>query len=227
MSTHAFIGIVDKEKIHYIYLHHDGYLQHTGETLQNKYNTLQKVSKLLKLGDLDELSPNLNECVPLGKDDGGPAKTCHYMEFPTQELSYLFHSGSWFYRDKKTSILSLTPLNFVKLEDAFNKLNDPQEQIKNNLSLRIPNGCGLEYIAVGPITRKSFEVSRIVIATTGNRIAVRKEVFHNTAEDTDLMKAVEEALQNENLYWVNTTLYELSQLREAVTDFSFRLVPCL
>lgn len=56
MGTTSKIAIKHKDgSIDSIYCHWDGYLSHNGYILQNFYNTVEKVTKLIQLGDLSSL----------------------------------------------------------------------------------------------------------------------------------------------------------------------------
>ena len=62
MATRSIIGQVQANgKIKTIYCHWDGYLEHVGQTLANYYDTDEKVSELVALGDLSTLGPDLGE----------------------------------------------------------------------------------------------------------------------------------------------------------------------
>lgn len=59
MSTRCLIGIeYDDKTIRYIYCHHDGYLAGVGKTLQEDYKDIEKIEKLLNLGDMSSLGSN-------------------------------------------------------------------------------------------------------------------------------------------------------------------------
>lgn len=55
MATHAYLICNNKA----IYIHNDGYPEHTLTTLQNHYNTKEKLEELFKLGDLSFLGSKL------------------------------------------------------------------------------------------------------------------------------------------------------------------------
>ena len=62
MATRSIIGQVQTNgKIKTIYCHWDGYLEGVGQTLANYYDTDEKVSELVALGDLSTLGPDLGE----------------------------------------------------------------------------------------------------------------------------------------------------------------------
>lgn len=62
MATRSIIGQVQENgKIKAIYCHWDGYPEYVGQTLANFYDTEEKVSELIALGDLSTLGPNIGE----------------------------------------------------------------------------------------------------------------------------------------------------------------------
>ena len=78
MSTRSTIGIVrgynDTARI---YCHSDGYLSWNGSILQKYYNTAEKVEKLLALGNLSTLGPEIKPDDPADWDLGAGANTGH------------------------------------------------------------------------------------------------------------------------------------------------------
>jgi hypothetical protein len=61
MGTHATIGIINEDKtITSIYVHFDGYIEHTGRILKNFYNR-EKTLQLMELGDLSLLEKEIGE----------------------------------------------------------------------------------------------------------------------------------------------------------------------
>lgn len=61
MSTRCFIGIYDsdKDKVKYIYNHWDGYISHVGIYLYYGYQDVEKIKKLIDLGDISSLGYNV------------------------------------------------------------------------------------------------------------------------------------------------------------------------
>lgn len=61
MSTRCFIGIYDsdKDKVKYIYSHWDGYISHVGIYLYYAYQDVEKIKKLINLGDISSLGYNV------------------------------------------------------------------------------------------------------------------------------------------------------------------------
>jgi hypothetical protein len=96
MGTRSVVGIEnDDGTVTYIYVHFDGYIEHIGTVLVNHYSTLERVQKLMKLGNCSSIDLN---GVP--KPYGEPAKTAssaydfvndnYYKHI---EYFYLFVSG--------------------------------------------------------------------------------------------------------------------------------------
>ncbi len=60
MSTRSRIGILKKDgSIDSIYCHLDGYPEWVGEKLYKKYNSLDRIERLISLGDISHLEDNL------------------------------------------------------------------------------------------------------------------------------------------------------------------------
>lgn len=117
MSTRSNIAMVMPDgKVRCIYVHHDGYLSHHVPILQKHYNTADKVTALLDLGNLSVLAAQLGEqhdfdsprhreegwCKAYGRDRGEPdqeAETVTSIEEWGdwhQQYNYLFKNGEWF-----------------------------------------------------------------------------------------------------------------------------------
>lgn len=62
MSTRSLIGLLSENKkdIKYIYCHFDGYLEGVGNTLATFYKDIEKVKKLIALGDLSILEEKVD-----------------------------------------------------------------------------------------------------------------------------------------------------------------------
>lgn len=62
MSTSANVGIVYEDgTIDTIYVHSDGYLEHTGKVLRENYTTPEQIKELMQLGDLSILGERIGE----------------------------------------------------------------------------------------------------------------------------------------------------------------------
>jgi hypothetical protein len=99
-----------------IYCHYDGYISHNGVILQKHYNSIERVTALVSLGNLSVLNPILKPteehsfdnrqtdvCVFYGRDrgeSGQEPKTYRNLEFyrlsaNMEEYNYLFKDGAW------------------------------------------------------------------------------------------------------------------------------------
>lgn len=167
MSTHAFIGIVKRDKIRYISLHHDGYIGYAGNILQQHYNTKSKVSKLIDLGGLDSIFPKLKQCILLSEGDSGKeVQTCHFTDFPTQEFTYVFYDGRWLFHNRTENYVDLTDaLEEIKqleiIEAAIEGLKDYHRCLKGST---INKGA-----LVSSQNKIIFWITEINVPDTGNR----------------------------------------------------------
>lgn len=60
MATRSNIGILNKDgSVEIIYCHFDGYLAHNGKILNEHYKNVPKVRKLISLGDISSLAPEI------------------------------------------------------------------------------------------------------------------------------------------------------------------------
>lgn len=86
MGTHSHVGIRRcNGKIHYIYIHSDGYPSGAGATLVCKYNTLARVEKLIAAGsqvcvDEDPVQ-NDDESFATADDDEAYRNTGRWIEY--------------------------------------------------------------------------------------------------------------------------------------------------
>jgi hypothetical protein len=81
MSTHAAIAIkLDENKYKAIYCHFDGYLSGTGKKLKEHYADIEKVKKLIDLGDISWL----------GKEVDIPEGVQHSFEKPANEITIAY-----------------------------------------------------------------------------------------------------------------------------------------
>lgn len=71
MATRSTIGIRHADgTVKKIYCHWDGYIEHNGAILQKYYNTAEKLEKLLALGNLSCLGPEIKPDDPADWDIG-------------------------------------------------------------------------------------------------------------------------------------------------------------
>ena len=59
MSTRSLIGLYDGKSVKYIYCHNNGYLSYNGVVLCLYYNSIERTSKLIELGDVRNIGYNL------------------------------------------------------------------------------------------------------------------------------------------------------------------------
>lgn len=136
MATRSTISLETTDKngiktIKTIYCHWDGYLSHNGVILKECYNTIERVEKLLELGDLSILGQELaideyhtfdkpvrGVCVAYGRDRGEENtnySVCNsYEDMRKEEYNYIFKDNKWFYfcNNKINNIQEVTDKSF-------------------------------------------------------------------------------------------------------------------
>ena len=141
MATRSVIGQVQENgKIKVIYCHWDGYLEHVGQTLADHYDSDEKVSALIALGDLSTLGPDLGEkhskedtlkargpmTTAYGRDleqDGTEAQEFSsvedflmYGEDVGAEFFYLFEDGEgWNYYSNRKTFQEIKPSTLAEV----------------------------------------------------------------------------------------------------------------
>ena len=118
MGTRSRIAIMHGDVCKSVYCHWDGYLEYNGKILQEHYDS-SKANKLVALGDLSSLRPNIGEkhdfddsqaadvqCTFYGRDRGETGtgwKVAHtFEEFYKQaddcdaEYYYIMKDGTWY-----------------------------------------------------------------------------------------------------------------------------------
>jgi len=118
MATRSLIGLQCDDHIKYVYCHWDGYPSHNGQILSDHYRDRAKVEKLISLGDLSVLQPEIGEsndfdidnriegvCLFYGRDRGEQDtdyRTCNdsnqFIEVGNNlytDYVYLFQNGNW------------------------------------------------------------------------------------------------------------------------------------
>lgn len=114
MATRCAIGRkLEDGTIEAIYCHFDGYPEHTGKLLVERYNTEEKVEGLLKLGDISVLKGNLSETIAYHRDcnedweDVAPKTFESFKEFHNwgrdiwAEFFYLLDEEGWHCFDRQ------------------------------------------------------------------------------------------------------------------------------
>jgi hypothetical protein len=110
MSTRATIGLKRQNgTIDTIICWHDAYLDGVGRILQNHYNTVEKIEKLLAGGNVEELGATPKGSIYQYQGDDAIPEDCaaqtlrnteafllQVREF-NQDYGYLFQDGRWYY----------------------------------------------------------------------------------------------------------------------------------
>lgn len=89
MSTNCAIGILEKDIVKVVYCHYDGYPDYTGKILQEHYTSIDKVRKLIALGDISQVGETLTKTVAYHRDHGE-----EYKE-PFKIKLFQLHQVSW------------------------------------------------------------------------------------------------------------------------------------
>ena len=107
MSTNARIGLLmDDDIVLSVYLHFDGYPDHTGEILYHHYNTIDKIEELLCYGDISSLGETIQTTTFFSRDkkeneEDVLAKVQYidifesYIDKHYVSYLYLFKDGKW------------------------------------------------------------------------------------------------------------------------------------
>lgn len=107
MSTRSLIAEKDANgTIRSVYCHYDGYPDHTGRILKEFYDTPEKLTELINLGDFRQLKENIEDIesfTSLGEpwEFNSPDMSYTLQEFIKTGKSrgadylYLFDEGSW------------------------------------------------------------------------------------------------------------------------------------
>lgn len=122
MATHCTIAMKrDDGRYISIYCHSDGYLDYTGAILNEHYSDPAKVEKLINLGDISILAPEVeppadavhnfdlrlrNVTVAYHRDRGERKRidtSNGRSSVPWNEHMYFFEGGVWMYGDLKLS----------------------------------------------------------------------------------------------------------------------------
>lgn len=132
MSTRSHIGMVLKDgQVREIYCHFDGYPSHNGEILLKHYMDVDKITKLLDIGDISCLREEIgekhdfdnapkNQVNAYGRDRGGRDRgeknvdaRVHdsiddFLNKSDEDYTYLFKDGAWQYRSWHKKLKPLT-----------------------------------------------------------------------------------------------------------------------
>lgn len=104
MSTRSLVGYKTRTDrgigcIKYIYVHYDGCPEDMLPKLEN-YNSFSKVCSLVRLGNLESLDSNIENCSIFKEDGGTVYSTMDYSfvswaRFNRCDFCYLFDNGEW------------------------------------------------------------------------------------------------------------------------------------
>lgn len=120
----------DGDVLKAIYCHHDGSLSHNGVILQKAYQDLDKVKKLISLGDLSALGENLEPFAGLEKlsektqnhlRHEADKYTCAYWRDRYAKLARFKNHPTWFNNYSKKEFKALT-YHIKPGENAFETL---------------------------------------------------------------------------------------------------------
>lgn len=121
MGTSCLIGIAEKgNKVSYISCHWDGYIEYVGRILVEHYQDVEKIKKLISLGNLSSLGERVDPigehsfekqedgtCVFYGRDRGETEQDpteCYEFEYIGEAYShyvdyvYLYNGERWYYQ---------------------------------------------------------------------------------------------------------------------------------
>jgi len=137
MATRSSIGILtNKNEIHSIYCHSDGYLEHNGCLLFVHYSDVEKLKQLISLGNISALDKDLysGKTVAYSRDMGEPLQKnkCDVeslQSFRTNicfDYTYVFKE-----KNKKWYIFSKDKDRFVSLEaEIKRKIKEKKLNVK-------------------------------------------------------------------------------------------------
>jgi hypothetical protein len=116
MATRSTIAYKTDQGVTAIYAHWDGYPAHNGRILQEHYQAAYKIDKLVNLGDLSVLGPEIGvqvdfddrdshkgQCVYYGRDRGEKGTECKEFEtiqewlehYSWSDYAYLWNGREW------------------------------------------------------------------------------------------------------------------------------------
>ena len=104
MGTRSRVGVMHGDIVKSVYCHYDGYLEHTGRVLLERYNSA-KANELVALGDnsgVQETIEEMNFYKDRGETDVGWQVAHTFEEFLEQvegcgcEYYYIMRDGVWY-----------------------------------------------------------------------------------------------------------------------------------
>lgn len=131
MGTRSFIAQQTDTGITGIYCHWDGYLSHNGKLLRCYYRYPEKITKLIALGDISSLAPEIgekhnfddrpeNQTTFYHRDRGENSEDCKPKHFATLkallkaaahcgcEYVYLFDGWKWRYAERGAQFFGMS-----------------------------------------------------------------------------------------------------------------------
>lgn len=140
MSTRSQIAMrTTNGEILSIYCHHDGYVSYNGEILFTHYDTIEKVSELINLGNLSSLGTNVAACVAYGRDKGETGTGAYCLQTPDElanyardcdaEYAYLYESDDVWYV-KKTGCVEWEKLSHALEREGIDLAPPPKKAEK-------------------------------------------------------------------------------------------------
>lgn len=81
MATRCYIALKENNEYKAIYCHYDGYPEVTGELLEDYYTDINKIRKLINLGDISYLQEEVD--IPEGK--------LHSFDKPLSNVTVAYH----------------------------------------------------------------------------------------------------------------------------------------
>jgi hypothetical protein len=121
MATRSTIALEFADgTVKQIYCQWDGYLAANGETLLNHYDTPEKVSELISMGDMSCLTDSIESSVFYGRDRNETGVSAErYDSFEdycqngdSQEYNYIMREGVWYVERGNQN-------EFITLVEAF------------------------------------------------------------------------------------------------------------
>jgi len=121
MATRSTIALEFADgTVKQIYCQWDGYLSGNGDTLLNHYDTPEKVSELISMGDMSSLSDSIDTSVFYGRDRNETGVSAErYDSFEdycqngdSQEYNYIMREGVWYVERGNQN-------EFITLVEAF------------------------------------------------------------------------------------------------------------
>ena len=120
MGTRACIGYRGENgKIAYVVCRFDGYLEHVGMLLVERYNNIEKVLELLRGGDIVSLREDLEHTQrenPKNFKDPSDCEVkiaegvCDYLLNRDGDYKYIFDGGRWYVIDGLRKVDGMTPI---------------------------------------------------------------------------------------------------------------------